>query len=205
MADVEILGIPPSTYTWAVRMVCEEKGIPYDLKPTPPKTPEAIAVHPLGKIPGMRHGDVELFESKAIATYLDRVFPGPKIMPEDPRLAALAEQWISLVNTVTDGVLVRRYVLPYVFPQGADGKPDRAAIDAIIPAMREHIALLEKGVSETGYLAGDQYTFADINVMPILHYVRQFPEGAAAMQEAPNLSDYYARNAQRPSFQKTIP
>jgi len=29
---------------------------------------EVFAIHPFGKMPVMRHGDVELFESKAIAT-----------------------------------------------------------------------------------------------------------------------------------------
>jgi glutathione S-transferase len=36
----------------------------------------------------LRHGDFELCESKAIATYLDRSFPGPQLIPSAPRLAA---------------------------------------------------------------------------------------------------------------------
>jgi glutathione S-transferase len=55
----------------------------------------------------MRHGDFELCESKAISTYLDLSFPGPKLIPTEPRHAALTEQWVSLVNTKMDGTLVR--------------------------------------------------------------------------------------------------
>jgi len=51
-----------------------------------------------------------LCESKAIATYLDRSFPGPPLIPSDPRLAALTEQWVSLVNTVMDRTLIRTYI-----------------------------------------------------------------------------------------------
>src|SRR5262245_1262378 len=123
MATVEILGFPPSTYTRVVRMVCEEKGIPYDLKPVGPHTPDVNAIHTYGKIPVMRHGDVEICESKAIATYLDRTFPGPKIIPDDPKAAALTEQWVSIVNTMMDGPLVRTYLFNYIFPKTADGKP----------------------------------------------------------------------------------
>src|SRR5579863_5252616 len=99
MAKLEIIGFPQSTYVRAVRIACAEKGIDYELVPQPPHAPDVAAVHPFGKIPVMRHGDFSLCESKAIATYLDRTFPGQALIPTDPRLAAVAEQWISLVNT----------------------------------------------------------------------------------------------------------
>src|ERR1700726_1966944 len=99
MSKVEIIGFAPSTYVRVVRMVCEEKGIDYELRPLPPHSPDVVAVHPFGKIPVMRHGDFSLCESKAIATYLDLTFPGPKLIPTEPRQAALTEQWGSLVNT----------------------------------------------------------------------------------------------------------
>jgi glutathione S-transferase len=205
MPTVEIIGFPQSTYVRVVRMVCEEKGIPYELTPAAPHSPPVDAIHPFGKIPVMRHGDIELCESKAIATYLDRVFPGRRVIPDDPRRAAEVEQWVSLANTSMDGPCIRSYVLGYVFPKGADGKPDRAAIDAVVPAVQRQIGILDKAVAKTGHLIDDQFTLADINVLPILFYVRRFPEGQAAMAEARNLSAYYDRHAARPSFQNTMP
>ena len=86
MANLEIIGFPQSTYVRVARMACEEKGVAYDLWPAPPHSPEVLAIHPFGKIPAMRHGDFELFESKAIGTYLDRMFPGPHLIPEDARV-----------------------------------------------------------------------------------------------------------------------
>jgi glutathione S-transferase len=153
----------------------------------------------------MRHGDFELCESKAIATYLDLVFPGPRLFPTEPRHAALTEQWVSLVNTRVDGTLIRTYLFAYVFPKTEDGKPDRKAIDAVTPALGEQIGVLDRAVAKGGYLAGDSFTYADINVMPILYYVRNFPEGAAAITAAKSLAAYYDRLAARPSFANTIP
>src|SRR4051794_38406991 len=98
MPALEIIGAPQSNYVWAVRMVCEEKGVPYEHKAERPHTAAVDAIHPFGKIPVMRHGDVELCESKAIATYIDRVFDGPKVIPDDAKLAAQVEQWVSLGN-----------------------------------------------------------------------------------------------------------
>jgi glutathione S-transferase len=205
MAKVEIIGIPRSTYVRVVRLVCEEKGIDYDLKPAPPHSPDVTSIHPFGKIPVMRHGDLTLCESKAIATYLDRGFPGPPLIPVEPRLAALTEQWISLVNSVMDGTLIRIYVFACIFPKTEDGKPDRKAIDAVTPAMREQLQLLDKAVAKTGYLAGDGLTLADLYLLPILYYVRQFPEGAQALAAATHLAGYYDRLSARPSFKNTIP
>jgi len=200
MKKVEIIGFAPSTYVRVVRMACEEKGVPYELRPVPPHSPEAAAIHPFGKIPVFRDGEVRLCESKAIATYLDRKYPGPRLIPEDAYLAALTEQWVSLVNTTMDSTLIRTYLFLYIFPKTADGKPDRAAIDAVAPAVREQIGILDKAIAKSGFLAGTEFTLADINLMPILYYIRQFPEGGAAISGAKSLSAYYDRNAARQSF-----
>jgi glutathione S-transferase len=205
MTKPEIIGSARSTYTRAVRMVCVEKEIDYVLTETLLGAPELAAIHPLGKMPVLRHGEVELFESKAIATWLDRSFPGPQLIPSEPHLAALTEQWVSLVNTAMDRTLVRTYLSAYIAPKTADGKPDRAAIDAVMPMVREQLGILDRAVAATGYLAGDRFTFADINLLPILHRVGQAPEGAEALAAAPHLSAYYDRHAARPSFASTMP
>jgi glutathione S-transferase len=133
------------------------------------------------------------------------MFPGPRLIPEDPRIAAVTEQWISAVNTVVDRTMIRTYLFSYIFPKTTDGQPDRPAIDEVMPTVREQVDILDKAVADTGYLAGEQFTLADINLMPILYYVRNLPEGGAAIGAAKNLSAYYERNAQRPSFKSTIP
>jgi glutathione S-transferase len=203
--DVEIIGWERSTYTRVVRMVCEEKAIRYDLRDVAPRSPQALAIHPFGKIPVMRHGDFELCESKAIATYLDLSFPGPKLIPTEPRHAALTEQWVSLVNTRIDTTMIRTYLFAYIFPKTEDGAPDRKAIDAVTPAVQEEIGFINRAVAKGGFLAGDSFTYADINLMPILFLVQKLPEGAATVAAAKPLSDYYQRLAARPSFQNTMP
>jgi glutathione S-transferase len=205
MTKPEIIGSARSTYTRVVRMVCEEKGIDYTLKETTLGSPELRAIHPFGKMPVLRHGHVGLFESKAIATYLDRSFDGPDVFPSDPYSAALTEQWVSLVNTVMDRTLIRTYLYAYIVAETRDEKPDRAAIEAVLPALCEQLAILDRAVEATGYLVGNRFTFADINLMPILERVRLAPEGAKALSEARHLAAYYDRHATRPSFVATTP
>jgi glutathione S-transferase len=204
MPALEIIGIPQSNYVWAVRMVCEEKGVPYDLKPERPHSAEVDAIHPFGKVPAMRHGDVTLCESKAIATYIDRVFDGPKVIPDDVKLAAQVEQWVSLGNVEIDKVMIRQYVVGYVFPKEA-GKPDMAAIGAAAETIKRQAEVLDRAVADTGHLVGDSLTFADINILPMLFYTRRFEEGKAILEGKKNLAAYMERHFARESFRKTAP
>ena len=203
MPALEIIGIPQSNYVWVVRMVCEEKGVPYEHKPDRPHSPAIDAIHPFGKVPVMRHGDVTLCESKAIATYIDRVFDGPKVIPEDPARAAMVEQWVSLGNVEFDKLMIRQYVVGYAFAK--DGKPDMAAIGAAAEKMKPQVAVLDRAVAATGYLAGDRFTLADINILPMLFYVNRFEEGKAILGAAKNLSAYMERHFARPSFKASAP
>jgi glutathione S-transferase len=206
MSNIEIIGAPMSSYVRVVRIACAEKGVDYDFKPAAPHSADADAIHPMGKIPSMRHGDVELFESKAICTYLDKAFPGPKLIPEDALGAAQVEQWISFVNTVTDPAIIRQYVVPgYIIPGMAQKAPDRACIEAALPNMDKQLAILDKAVTGKTWLVGDTLTLADINVIPILAAVVRFPESAAALEKYPNLKAYYETHAQRPSVRDTAP
>ena len=202
MEEVEIIG-HVGTYVRAIRMACEEKNIPHRVTEVLPRSPEAYRVHPFGKVPALRHAGFELCESKAIATYLDRTFPQAPLIPTEPRLEALTEQWVSLVNSVIDRTMIREYVLSYVFPRGPNGTPDRAVIDAAMPALEQQIAALERAVTPTGFLVADRFTFADINLMPILALVQAYPEGQQALAAAPQLRAYFARHAERASFRKT--
>jgi glutathione S-transferase len=205
MPKPEIIGSLRSSYTRVIRMVCEEKGIDYLLTETPLRAPQIFAIHPFGKMPVLRHDDFELCESKAIATYLDRGFPGAQLIPSDLRRAALTEQWVSLVNTTFDNTLIRTYLFAYIAPKTADGTPDRKAIDAVMPAVRQQFAILDNAVAKTSYLVDDQFTLADIFLLPILYYVRLVPEGAQALAAATHLAGYYDRHAARPSFKSTVP
>jgi glutathione S-transferase len=109
MAELQIIGGPQSNFVWATRIFCTEKGVPYRHVTAMPHTPEVDAIHPFGKIPVMRHGDVTLCESRAIISYIERSFDGPSLLPRDPLAAAQVEQWVSIVCTTIDPLWLRQY------------------------------------------------------------------------------------------------
>jgi glutathione S-transferase len=52
-----------------------------------------------GKVPAIKHGDVEVYESAIINEYLEEVFPAPPLLPTDPGQRAIARIWIDYANT----------------------------------------------------------------------------------------------------------
>lgn len=204
MATLEILGIPFSNYVRSVRMLCEEKGVPYTLNPLMPQCDEIKSIHPAGQVPCMRHGDVTLFESKAIATYIDRVFPGPKFIPDEHAAAAKVEQWVSFGNVKVDRWIMREFVVPSVFFDKEKG-PNLKKIAAALPEIEKVCGALDKAVAGTGYLVGGGITYADMNVLPMLATLGGFPQGAEILAKFPNLQAYVAKLAERPSYKNTAP
>jgi glutathione S-transferase len=204
MPEPRIIGAPQSPFVRVTRMALREKGVAYALDPARPHTQEVDAIHPLGKIPVFRYGDVALAESRAICLYVDRVFDGPGLVPSDPVGAARAEQWISIVITATYPVVLS-YLAAYFFPGTADGSPNRPAIEAALPKMEPQFAMLDRAVAASGHLAGDTFTLADMYLMAILYWARQMPESGAMLAKTAHLPSYYERHQGRPSVAETVP
>jgi len=74
-----------------------------------------------------------------------------------------------------------------------------------MPDVCAQLAVLDKVVARTGHLVDDVFTYADINLLPILDVLKLAPEGAEALADAPGVTAYVARHAVRPSFVRTTP
>jgi glutathione S-transferase len=205
MSDLVIHGFPQSTYVRTVRMVCEEKGVSYELSPVKVGSEEHLALHPFGRVPAIKHGDVHVYESTAIARYIDEVFPGPSLLPPTAAERATMERWISVINSYLYEDLIRKYLFHYIFPKGADGKPDRAGIEAAQPNLKRDLHFIDKNLAGHDWLAGKTLSLADLFLAPILAYVGNFPEGSAIMADCPNLRRVGGTMMARPSFVKTAP
>lgn len=204
MSELEIIGVPFSNYVRAIRILCEEKGVAYKLTPSRPHTPEVDAIHPAGQIPVMRHGDVTLFETKALATYIDKAFAGPKFIPEDAVGAAKVEQWVSYGNAKVDHWIMRQFVVPQAFFDKEKG-PDMAKVNAALPEIEKCCKVLQEATAKAGYLAGNALTYADMHVLPMLVTMQSFPLGKEMAGKFGPLMAYVEKLTKRPSFVNTAP
>ncbi|MCW5682706.1 MAG: glutathione S-transferase family protein, partial [Xanthobacteraceae bacterium] len=191
MDRLQIIGAPQSPLVWAVRMAAVEKGLDAEFVGGRPHTPEILAIQPFGKIPVMRHGDFTLGESRAIALYLDAQSDDAKLVPRDPRAAARVEEWIMHFHTEFVPVMLLRYIVPYFFPAGPGGAPDRTVIDAALPALEKLIGILDRQLDGRDFIAGD-YSLADIFFAPTLHYANALPEAARMIAAHPRVAAWLA-------------
>jgi glutathione S-transferase len=198
MADIKIYGVPPSSFTRTVRLACHEKGIDYELVPMFPG--KLGALNPFQKIPVIAHGDITLYESTAILRYLDRTFPGPKLWPDDPRLAAQYDQWVSAVNdSLVNSAL--RYLANHF---GFLPVPQEMA-DKYLAKAREVVPVFDQRLGHGRYLVGDSVTAADLFLAPIVFNFPAIPGLKEIGEASPNLTRWMPDMAARPSMQATVP
>ena len=205
MAEIEIIGSPDSTYVRVCRMTCEEKGVPYRLTACAPHTGDALRIHPCGRIPVLRHGKVRLFESRAIAGYIDTMFHGRKLIPAHPIRAAEVEQWISFITTTVDRTMIRSYVVP-IHDAADDGTAfagDRR--ERVLGHMGRQMAALDDAIGPRGCLVGRSLTLADLFLLPILDYVRREAEGRDLLARFPALTIWFDTHTRRRSWLTTVP
>jgi len=204
-ATITVYGDPRSSYVRTVRMALAEKGIAYTHDPVAPHTEQILAICPFGRVPGFRDGDLTLYETTAIVRYIDECFDGPSLLAGNARSRAAMEQYASLINCHGYDAMVRRYVLQYVFPKGANNTPDRAVIDVAVPQIKSQLEVFDRAYGPRNLLAGDTVTLADLLLAPIIFYLGMFPEGKTLLAGAPNVTRAHAWMAERPSFKSTMP
>ena len=212
MARLEIIGFDVSNWVRAARIACEEKGVDYELTANGMtaigdiKSDKHLALHPFGRIPAMRHEDVVLFETVAICRYVDYKFDGPKLVPEDPLEAVRMEQWVSAMTDYVSRSIMGRCVVQYVLPRLTGGNVDRAMIDAAIPDIRSHLAILDRALARGPFFHGDKPYVDDFILMPMIDALMALAaEGPGLLAEAPNVARHRAAFQGRPSYHSTIP
>ena len=208
MPELQIIGGPQSNYVWVARIACAEKGVPYTLVPVMPHTPEVDAIHPFGKIPVMRHGDVTLCESaRDLLLHRPRVRRPATWCPRDPVEERRPKSGSRSSTRHIDPLLVRQYLGAYFFPR-TPGRPpqSRGHRRRRCPRWKQHFAVLDRAVAKTGHLVGDSFTLADMNLLPILFYIDKAPESRAMLRpEQEPQARIIERHQARTSVKDTIP
>ena len=98
-----VYGTEFSTYVRSVRMAFEEKAAAYELHDVSvlkgeQKHAAHLARNPFGTVPAFAHDGLEVYETSPVLRYVDQVFPGASLTPDDPKARARMNQVISIVD-----------------------------------------------------------------------------------------------------------
>lgn len=201
-----LLGINLSPYVRKVLIFCFEAGIELEHRDdiTPfPAAKELLEANPRGKIPAYIDEDIRLGESSAICAYLDRKHGGTGLYPSaaaDYGRALWFEKYAEeeLIPAIAK-VFLNRVVVKMLGRSGNE--------QVIKEALTEHqpkvFAYLNDQIGDREFLAGDQFSIADITTFS--PYINQKLAGEDIDPGAyPNLYRYLQQLKTRPSIQRVI-
>jgi len=205
MSDPIVYGFPRSTFVNIIRLILTHKDVAYsfhDLEPVMGK-PEHLALHPFDRVPILKHGDLTVYETSAIAAYVDEAFEGARLTPKDVRAKARMNQWISAVNS---------YFYPYmiyhvtherlVFPELGIASDDKVVAHAL-PEVERALAVAERELSHgQDFLLGGDLTIADFYLLPSTFAFSLTAEGQLMYPKFPAFCRWRARMDNLPATQK---
>ncbi|MEQ8268939.1 MAG: glutathione S-transferase family protein [Parvibaculum sp.] len=190
--------------TRSVRIVwlCEELGIPYELKtlnfaPADLQSEAYLAIHPLGKVPAVDEDGLILNESGAITQYLLAKYGKGRLEPKHGTAEhAKFLHWFHFAEATFMGPLGNIAQHAFIRPE-ADRIP-QVALEGQQNA-KKMLDVLEKELAGKNYVCGSEFSAADIMLGYALLLCKLF---GLLTPDHPNVSAYFARLSERPAFQK---
>ena len=200
-----------SPYSWKIRMVLDEKRIPYE--PLVPlnkaEDPGFARLNPFRLTPVLQLEDGRaIFESTVVAEYLEEAYPNPSMMPKDP----VERARLRMIEDTTDQYFgnalrdLRATQFEYV-PPHLVRKPDvdRAAVEAATLKVHEHLSRLETWLSVGPWFGGPMFTLADAAVAPVITGTVELLGLLPDASRYPGLAAWRDRIMQRPSYISSKP
>lgn len=207
--SVIVHGYHLSVYTRIVRMTLLQKGVAYisaDINPfSDPISADYLEMHPFGRVPTLSHGEFQIYETAAIARYIDMAFDGPALVQADGKHAARMAQVISIIDNYGYWPMVRQVSSQRVFAPLLGQTADEAEVLEGLQASRVVLAALEKIAREGFVLAGQQITLADCHLAPMMGYFVQAVEGKQELTRHKALSRWWNWISGQQSFKDTEP
>jgi glutathione S-transferase len=182
----------------------------------------SLEISPTHKFPVIEVDGERVVDSTDIAYYLERRFPRPPLIPDDPVQRAqmhIIEDWadeslfpydlamrflwehnVPLViedifkyETPEFQKLMAETVPPQVREQLIRQGLGRKDRDAILRDVRRHVQAVDALVSRGHWLVGDALSYGDIAVRAMFYVIGRAAEGAEMLGERPAILDWQAR------------
>ncbi|OMO81856.1 hypothetical protein COLO4_23395 [Corchorus olitorius] len=201
-----------STCTARVLACLHENGVEFELVPVnlfngEHKQPTFLAKNPFGQIPALEDGDLTLFESRAMSSYVAEKFKGSNgcdlLRTQDLKEAALVKTWMEVESQQFSPAISPIFYQLYIAPMRG-GSPNQSIVDENSEKLGKVLDVYEKKLSSSKYLAGDFYSLADLHHLPYIYYLMKTPS-SKLINERPHVKAWWEDISSRPAFKKVIP
>lgn len=196
-------------YSWAtpnarkVHIMLEECGLAYRIHPVDigageQFNPSFLAISPNNKIPaivdpqGPNGKPLSMFESGAILLYL--ASKTGRLLPQDTRDKFEVLQWLMFQMGGLGPMLGQAHHFRIYAPEKI-----KYAIDRYTKEANRLYGVLERQLSRYAYVAGDEYTIADIATYP---WINSWKNQGVELTEYPQVQHWFESIGRRPAVQR---
>jgi GST-like protein len=198
-------------YSWAtpnghkVHIMLEECGLPYtvhavDIGAGDQFKPDFLAISPNNKIPAIVDSDgpdgkpISLFESGAILVYL--AAKTGKFMPESDRGRYEMLEWLMFQMAGVGPMFGQAHHFRIYAPEKIDYAVNRYTNEA-----RRLYGVMDKRLGQARFLAGEQYTIADMATWP---WTRSHANQGVDLADFPNVKRWFDTIGARAAAQRGV-
>ena len=198
-------------YSWAtpnghkVHIMLEECGLPYrahavDIGAGDQFKPEFLAISPNNKIPaivdpqGPDGAPISMFESGAILLYL--ATKTGRFLPESTRERYEVLEWLMFQMGGVGPMLGQAHHFRIYAPEKIEYAVNRYTNEA-----KRLYGVMNKRLAKTRYIAGAQYSIADIAIFP---WLRSWKNQGIDWNDYPHLKGWFDEIGARPAVQRGV-
>jgi len=198
---LRVLGRGTSGNVQKVVFLLEELGFPYTREDygrqfNNTQTEAYLALNPSGKVPTLVDGDVVVWESNTILRYLSsKLSGGAALYPAEPAARSQIERWMDWQLASLNAAYLG------VFRESKKKEEERAAgFAADVKELSAQLELLETGTAGRPWLAGANFSIADICLGPVIDRALSFP---VALPAIPAVRAWRDKVVARPAYKKS--
>lgn len=193
MSDELVFYTNPMSRGQIARWMLEEVGSPYRTEileyGTTMKSPEYLAINPMGKVPAIRHRGMVVTEGAAICAYLADAFPDAGLAPPLAERGAYC-RWLFFGAGPVESAIITRSM-------GFEVPADKKAMVGW-GSYGDTLDALERAATDSEFLAGDRFSAADVYTGSQIGWGLQF----GTIEKRPAFEAYWARVSDRPAYKR---
>ena len=196
---LRLLGRNTSGNVQKVIFLLEELGTPYtreDYGRQFNNTQDAayLKLNPNGKVPTLVDGDTVIWESNTILRYLAAKHKKDTLYPTELAARTEVERWMDWLLAAVN------YQYVQVFKDSKKAANERAAtFEADAKELAAQLSILDGAMAGKAWVAGKDFTIADVALGPVMHRCLDFPIALPALS---NLKAWREKLKERPAFKK---
>nr|AHY20028.1 glutathione S-transferase [Tulipa fosteriana] len=182
------------------------KLLPIELSKRQHKTQDFLKLQPFGQVPAFQDDATAIFESRAISRYICDMYPdsgNTTLFSGNPAEKASIDQWVE-AEAQSFNPPSSSLVFQLVFAPRMKLKQDTSAIKESEGKLKKVLDVYERRLGESRFLAGDEFSLADLCHLPNAGYIVEESDRAQLFTSRKNVGRWWEEISSRPSWKKVL-